>query len=137
MPIEAEIHKRQISFLHNILNCNNDNIRALTDRQLIMNINNPQSFFCRSSATLEMYNLHNSLGSTYASYIRNATLGFIPFEPCNPVFMRQLIMNINNPQSFFCRSSATLEMYNLPTITELKTNLPLHIYVMLHLDLFR
>jgi hypothetical protein len=57
MPIEAEIHKRQISFLHNILNCNNDNIRALTDRQLIMNINNPQSFFCRSSATLEMYNL--------------------------------------------------------------------------------
>jgi hypothetical protein len=33
MPIEAEIHKRQISFLHNILNYNNDNIRALTDRQ--------------------------------------------------------------------------------------------------------
>lgn len=32
MPIEAEIHKRQLSFLHNILNCNNDNIRALTDK---------------------------------------------------------------------------------------------------------
>jgi hypothetical protein len=57
MPIEAEIHKRQLSFLHSILNCNNDNIRALTDRQLIMNVNNPQSFFCRASATLEMYNL--------------------------------------------------------------------------------
>jgi hypothetical protein len=57
MPIEAEIHKRQLSFLHNILNCNNDNIRALTDKQLIMNVNNPQSFFCRASATLEMYNL--------------------------------------------------------------------------------
>ena len=55
MPIEAEIHKRQISFLHNILNFNNDNIRALTDRQLIMNVK--QSFFCRASATLEMYNL--------------------------------------------------------------------------------
>jgi hypothetical protein len=41
MPIEAEIHKRQLSFLHSILNCNNDNIRALTDRPLIMNINNP------------------------------------------------------------------------------------------------
>ena len=25
MPIEAEIHKRQLSFLHNILNCKNDN----------------------------------------------------------------------------------------------------------------
>jgi hypothetical protein len=35
---------------------------------------------------------------------------------------RQLIMNVNSPQNFFCRASATLEMYNLPTITELKTN---------------
>jgi hypothetical protein len=56
MPIEAEIHKRKLSFLHNILNCNYDNIRALTDRQLIMNVNNPQSFFCWASAALEMYN---------------------------------------------------------------------------------
>ena len=57
MPTEAEIHKRQLSFLHNILNCNNHNIKALTDRQLIMNVNNPQSFFCRALVTLEMYKL--------------------------------------------------------------------------------
>ena len=57
MPIEAEIHKRQLSFLYNIMSSNNTSIQKLMDRQLIMNIDNQLSFFCRATATLDMYNL--------------------------------------------------------------------------------
>jgi hypothetical protein len=38
MPIEAEIHRRQLSFLHNILSCNNATIQTLVERQLVMKI---------------------------------------------------------------------------------------------------
>ena len=41
LPIEAEIHRRQLSFVHSILVCDNSTIQGLTDRQLIMNLDNP------------------------------------------------------------------------------------------------
>ncbi|VDI69489.1 Hypothetical predicted protein, partial [Mytilus galloprovincialis] len=47
LTIEAEIHKRQLSFLYNIVSCDNSTILDLVDRQLIMNMNNQQSFFCK------------------------------------------------------------------------------------------
>ena len=45
LPLEAEIHRRQLSFSHNILACNNTTIQDLAERQLVMNIDNPLSFF--------------------------------------------------------------------------------------------
>jgi hypothetical protein len=57
MPIEAEIHRRQLNFLHNILSCNNATIQTLVERQLVMNIDNIQSFFCQISKILDLYNL--------------------------------------------------------------------------------
>ena len=56
MPIEAEIHRRQLSFLH-ILACNNATIQTLVERQLVMKIDNIQSFFCQISKILDLYNL--------------------------------------------------------------------------------
>jgi hypothetical protein len=41
LPIDAEIHRRQLSFIHSVLACDNSTIQGLTDRQLIMNLDNP------------------------------------------------------------------------------------------------
>ncbi|CAC5359229.1 unnamed protein product [Mytilus coruscus] len=57
LTIEAEIHKRQLSFLYNIVSCNNSTIQDLEDRQLIMNLENPHSFFCKVAGTLTLYDL--------------------------------------------------------------------------------
>jgi hypothetical protein len=57
MPIEAEIHRRQLSFLHNILSCNNATIQTPLERQLVMNIDNIQSFFCQISKILDLFNI--------------------------------------------------------------------------------
>ncbi|CAC5357508.1 unnamed protein product [Mytilus coruscus] len=57
LTIEAEIHKRQLSFLYNIVSCDNSTILDLVDRQLIMNMDNQQSFFCKVAGTLAMYDL--------------------------------------------------------------------------------
>ena len=57
LPIEAEIHRRQMSFLHNVLSCENSTIQELTERQCIMNIDNTESFFCRVSEALSKYRL--------------------------------------------------------------------------------
>ena len=57
LPIDAEIHRRQLSFVHSILACDNSTIQGLTDRQLIMNLDNPHSFFCKVAGTLTLYEL--------------------------------------------------------------------------------
>jgi hypothetical protein len=56
LPLEAEIHRRQLSFLHNILACNNTTIRDLAELVLI-DIDNPLSFFCITSQLLHQYEL--------------------------------------------------------------------------------
>ena len=57
LPIDAEIHRRQLSFVHSILACDNSTIQGLTDRQLIMNLDNPHSLFCKVAETLTLYEL--------------------------------------------------------------------------------
>jgi hypothetical protein len=66
LPLEAEIHRRQLSFLHNILACNNTTIQDLAERQLVMHIDNPLSFFCITSQLLHQYELPdiNTLAKT-------------------------------------------------------------------------
>ena len=58
-PIEAEIHKKQWSFLHGLLCNDNQTIQRLNQRQIIINIDNPESFYCVVTKTLEHYNLPN------------------------------------------------------------------------------
>ncbi|VDH93282.1 Hypothetical predicted protein [Mytilus galloprovincialis] len=57
LTIEAEIHKRQLSFLYSVLSCNNSTIQGLVDRQVIMNIDNHLSFFCKVTGVLTLYDL--------------------------------------------------------------------------------
>ena len=59
LPIEAEIHKKQLSFLHGLLCNDNQTIQRLNQRQIIINIDNPESFYCVVTKTLEHYNLPN------------------------------------------------------------------------------
>ena len=59
LPIEAEIHKKQLSFLHGLLCNDNQTIQRLNQRQIIINIDNPESFYCVVTKPLEHYNLLN------------------------------------------------------------------------------
>ena len=45
LPIENEIHKRQLSLLHSILVCDNSRIKEVLNRQLSVNFDNKDSFF--------------------------------------------------------------------------------------------
>jgi len=82
LPIEAELHKRQLSFLHNVLICNNTTINDIAARQIAVNIANPLSYFCRVSDTLTLYNLppietlqkslHNVSKLSWKVQVRNA-----------------------------------------------------------------
>ena len=73
LPLEGEIHRRQLSFLHNILACNNTTIQDLTERQLVMNIDNLLSFFCITSQLLHQYELPDI--NTLAKISRKNYLG--------------------------------------------------------------
>ncbi|CAC5381596.1 unnamed protein product [Mytilus coruscus] len=57
LPIDAEIHKRHLSLLHNIVTCDNTTIRNLLLRQRAVNGNNCDSFFGRIQEILEFYKL--------------------------------------------------------------------------------
>ena len=55
LPLEAELHKRQLSLLYSLLTSSNETIYQLTERQIAINLDNNQSFYCRVEQVLEMY----------------------------------------------------------------------------------
>ncbi|MCG7878106.1 MAG: reverse transcriptase family protein, partial [Candidatus Thiodiazotropha endolucinida] len=57
LPIEAELHKRQLSLLFNVLTTSNETINQLNERQIIMNSDNSHSFYGRTQEILKLYNL--------------------------------------------------------------------------------
>ncbi|VDI66548.1 Hypothetical predicted protein [Mytilus galloprovincialis] len=57
LPVEAELHKRHLSLLYNIISCNNSTLKNLMMRQLAVNGENQESFFGRIQDILEQYKL--------------------------------------------------------------------------------
>ena len=57
LPIEAELHKRQLSLLYNLITSTNETIQELTKRQIAVNLDNGQSFYSRAQDILAQYNL--------------------------------------------------------------------------------
>ena len=57
LPIEAELHKRQLSLLYNLITSTNETIQELTKRQKTVNLDNRQSFYSRAQDILAQYNL--------------------------------------------------------------------------------
>ena len=57
LPIEAEIHKRHLSLLYNIISSENLTIQELLHRQKIVHMDNPGSHFGRITEILYTYNL--------------------------------------------------------------------------------
>ena len=45
LPIEAEIHKKQLSILHAVISSDNKCLRSVVQRQLACSFNNEFSFF--------------------------------------------------------------------------------------------
>ncbi|MCG8113153.1 MAG: reverse transcriptase family protein [Candidatus Thiodiazotropha taylori] len=57
VPVEAEIHRRQLSMLHAILNSDNRRINEVLDRQMSVNYDNKDSFFYQIIQVLQQYSL--------------------------------------------------------------------------------
>ena len=57
LPIEAELHKRQLSLLYNLLVSTNETIVQLNNRQIAINLDNTLSFYSRVHRTLNQYQL--------------------------------------------------------------------------------
>lgn len=55
LPIQAELHKRQLSLLHSIVRSGNERLKSLLERQLTLRCS--KSFFCIAEKTLELYDL--------------------------------------------------------------------------------
>ena len=58
LPIEAELHKRQLSLLYSILA---SKLKNLMERQLTVNKNNPESFFFENTRYTELVQLTTNL----------------------------------------------------------------------------
>ena len=59
LPIEAEIHKKQLSLLYAVINCDIKCLRDVVQRQLACSFNNEYSFFYMVAKVLEQYSLPN------------------------------------------------------------------------------
>ena len=57
LPIEAELHKRHLSLLYNILTSSNTTIKDLAARQIAINLENQHSYFARVQEILNLYRL--------------------------------------------------------------------------------
>ena len=57
LPVEAEIHKRKLTFLHSLTTCSNNKIKEIINRQIAVNFDNNNSFFFQSALLLAKYNL--------------------------------------------------------------------------------
>ena len=57
LPIEAELHKRQLSHLHNLLVSTNETLVHLNKRQIAVNLDNTLSFYSRVQKILIEYQL--------------------------------------------------------------------------------
>ena len=57
LPVEPEIHKRQLGLLYSILTGENSKLLDIMDRQLIMQDENSHSFFIKVKNLLELYDL--------------------------------------------------------------------------------
>ena len=57
LPLEAELHKRQLSLLYNILVSDNETVKGLAERQIAVNLDNKLSYFSKVQDILEQYQL--------------------------------------------------------------------------------
>ena len=57
IPIEAELHKRKLSLLYSMLASDNSKIKEIINRQISVNYDNEDSFFCNIRDILILYDL--------------------------------------------------------------------------------
>ena len=57
IPIEAELHKRKLSLLYSMLASDNSKIKEIINRQISVNYDNGDSFFCNIRDILILYDL--------------------------------------------------------------------------------
>jgi hypothetical protein len=55
IPIEAELHERKLSLLYSMLASDNSKIKEIINRQISVNYDNEDSFFCNIRDILILY----------------------------------------------------------------------------------
>ena len=57
LPLEAELHKRQLGLLYNILISDNETVKELTERQIALNLDNRLNYYSKVQDLLDQYQL--------------------------------------------------------------------------------
>ena len=57
LPLKAELHKRQLSLIYNILVSDNETVKELAERQIAVNLDNKLSYFSKVQDILDQYQL--------------------------------------------------------------------------------
>ena len=86
LPIEAELHKRQFSFLYILLSAENVKLKRIIERQLCVNFDNKDSFFYCIVEVLSMYlTLPLDIYNHYWSTTHTCVEQFSHHRACVPV----------------------------------------------------
>ena len=102
LPIETEIHKRQLSLLYSILQSDNDIVKGILNRQLAVYNDDPDSFCGRISSILQTYNLPSieellgnlpiksewKFSQNRCKYLLDRCYAYWYWRPVYPVFMQ-------------------------------------------------
>lgn len=112
LPIQGELHKRQLSLFHSIANSNNCSIKAIAWRQF--NVGSPSSFFVRISEILTLYNLP-SFEMTMSTNISKLEWKMLTKEALNEYWT----LNLRED----CRNRSTLNMLSIENMSIGKTHL--------------
>ena len=59
LPLEAELHKKQLSLLNNMLVSENETVKELAERQIATNLDNKLSIFSKAQDILDQYQLQS------------------------------------------------------------------------------
>lgn len=109
LPIEAKIHKRQMSFIFNILKSDNETLQTLTDRQMAINLDNPLSFYSKVSAVLSKYGLP-SITSLKECLVPKTIWKQQVKQAVNTYWSKQLNADIENKSTLKCLSKSHLQI---------------------------
>ena len=98
LPLEAELHKRQLSLLHSSITSKNASLKELVQRQLAYSFENQKSFFTNVRSILELYELP-SLSQLVCSEISKIQWKQLCAKHVNSYWSRKLASEIKTKKT--------------------------------------
>lgn len=98
LPLEAELHKRQLGLLHSVVISENASLKELVQRQLAYSFDNPKSFFTNIRSILAQYELP-SLYQLVCSKISKLQWKKLCVKHVNSYWSRNLVREIKTKKT--------------------------------------